>query len=48
MLVNWTKTASEIKSNISNTNLDKNKKKLFLNFDFSHANQTNKFFFIYC
>ena len=31
-------TASELKSNISNANLDKSK--LFLYFDTSHANQT--------
>ena len=36
--------ASELKSNVSNANLDKNKKKLFLYFDASHANQTNIFF----
>ena len=33
--------ASELKSNISNVNLNKSKKKLFLYFDNSHANQTN-------
>ena len=33
--------ASELKSNISNVNLNKIKKKLFLYFDNSHANQTN-------
>ena len=33
--------ASELESNISNANLNKNKKKLFLYFDNSHANQTN-------
>ena len=32
---------SELKSNISNTNLNKNKKRLFFNFNNSHANQTN-------
>ena len=32
---------SELKSHISNASLDKNKKKLFLYFDNSHANQTN-------
>ena len=32
---------SELKSNISNVNLNKNKKKLFLYFDNSHANQTS-------
>ena len=37
--------ASEVKSNISNANLDKNKKKLLLYFDTSHANQ-NKYFFL--
>ena len=36
--------ASELKSNIRNANLDKNKKKLFLNFDTSHVNLTNNFF----
>ena len=35
-------TVSELESNISNTNLDRNKKKLFLYFDTSHGNQTNK------
>ena len=35
--------ASELKSNISNANLDKIKKKLFLYFDTSHANQTSIF-----
>ena len=30
--------ASELKSNVSNTNLNKNKKKLFLYFDNSHGN----------
>ena len=34
--------ASELESNISNTNLDKNKKKLFLYFDTSHTNHANK------
>ena len=38
---------SELKANISNANLDKNKKKLFSYFDTSHANQTNNFFFSY-
>ena len=33
--------ASELKSNISNVNLNKSKKKLFVYFDNSHANQTN-------
>ena len=33
--------ASGLKSNISNANLNKNKKKLFLYFDNNHANQTN-------
>ena len=33
--------ASELKSNISNVNLDKSKKKLYLYFDNSHGNQTN-------
>ena len=33
--------ASELKPNISNVNLNKSKKKLFLYFDNSHANQTN-------
>ena len=37
--------ASEVKSNISNANLDKNKKKLLLYFDTSHANQ-NEYFFL--
>ena len=32
--------ASELKSNISNANLDRNKKKLFLYLDTNHANQT--------
>ena len=36
--------ASKLKSNISNENLDKNKKKLFLYFHTSYANQTNNFF----
>ena len=36
--------ASQLKSNTSNANLDKNKKKLFLYFDTSHVNQTNNFF----
>ena len=31
---------SELKSSINNANLDKNKKKLFLYFDNSHANQS--------
>ena len=35
-------TVSELESNISNTNFDRNKKKLFLYFDTSHGNQTNK------
>ena len=39
--------ASELKYNICNANLDKNKKKLFLYFDTSHANQTNIFFIHY-
>ena len=39
--------ASELKCNISNTNRDKNKKKLFLYFDTSHSNETNKHFFSY-
>ena len=34
-------TASEFKSNISNANFDKNKKRLYLYFDNGHANQTN-------
>ena len=34
-------TASGLKSNISNPNLNKNKKKLFLYFNNSHTNQTN-------
>ena len=38
---------SELKSNISNANLDKNKKKLFLYVDTNHANQT-KNFLIHC
>ena len=38
---------SELKSNINDTNLGKNKKKLFLYFDTSHGNQT-KFVFIHC
>ena len=33
--------ASELKSNVSNTNLHKNKQKLFLYFHNSHANQKN-------
>ena len=37
--------ASELKSNISNANLGKNKKELFLHFDTSHANQTKFFFY---
>ena len=32
---------SEFKSNISDVNLNNSKKKLFLYFDNSHANQTN-------
>ena len=39
--------ASELKANISNANLDKNKNKLFLYFGTSHANQTNKKYFSY-
>ena len=35
---------SELKSNISNVNLDRSKKKLFLYFDASHTNQSNNFF----
>ena len=35
-------TTSELESNISNTNLHKNKKKLFLYFDTSHTNHANK------
>ena len=38
--------ASELKSSISNANLDKNEK-LFLYLDASHANQTNNFL-IHC
>ena len=41
--------AYELKSNISNVNLNKSKKKLFFYFDKSHANQTNttkKIFFL--
>ena len=42
---------SELKSNISSVNLNKSKKKLFLYFDNSHANQTNTttkmWFFLY-
>ena len=34
-------SASKLKSNISNANLDKNKKKLFLYLDTSHPKQTN-------
>ena len=34
-------TASVLKSNISNVNLNKSKEKIFLYFDNSHANQTN-------
>ena len=34
-------SASELKSDISKENLKKSKKKLFLYFDNSHANQTN-------
>ena len=33
--------ASELKSNISNANLNKSKRKLFLYLDKSHTNQTN-------
>ena len=33
--------ASELKSNISNVNLNKSKKKLFSYFDNSHTNQIN-------
>ena len=44
--------AAQLKLNVSNTNLNKNKKKLFLHFDNSHANQTNTTkkmtFFIHC
>ena len=44
--------ASELKSNISNVNLNKSKKELFLYFENSQANQTNtpkKYdFFIHC
>ena len=36
--------ACELKSKISKSNLEKNKKKLFLYLDTSHANQTNKIF----
>ena len=32
---------SELKSNISNVNLNKSKKELFLYFDNSHANEAN-------
>ena len=42
--------ASELKSNISNVNLNKSRNKLFLYFDNSHANQTNtttKIIFLY-
>ena len=40
---------SEIKFNISNANLDKSKRKLFLYFDTIHANRTNIYiFFIHC
>ena len=41
---------SELKSNVSNVNLNKSKKKLFLHFDNSHTNQINttkKMIFIY-
>ena len=42
---------SKLKSNISNVSLNKSKKKLFLHFDNSHANQTNTtkkiWFFLY-
>ena len=37
--------ASELESNISNTNLDKNKKKLYLYFDTSDTSHANKNFF---
>ena len=37
--------ASELKSNISNSNLEKNEKKLSLYFNNSHPNQSNNFFF---
>ena len=37
--------ASELKSNISNANFDKNEKNLFLYFDTSHTNQTNESIF---
>ena len=44
--------ASELISNISNANLNKSKKELFLYFDNSHTNQTNTTkniaFFINC
>ena len=33
--------ASKLKSNISNANLNKNQKKLFLFLDYNHANETN-------
>ena len=33
--------ASELESNISNVNVNKSKKKLFLYFDNSYADQTN-------
>ena len=36
--------ASELESNISNTNLDKNKKKLYLYFDTSDTSHANNFF----
>ena len=36
--------ASELKSNISNTNLEKNERKLSLCFDNSYPNQINFFF----
>ena len=36
--------ASELKYNISNPNLNKNKKKLFLYFNNSHTNQTKDYF----
>ena len=39
---------SELKSNISNISLSKIKKKLFLYFDNSHANQTNATKKIWC
>ena len=43
--------ASELKSNISDVNLNESKKKLFFYFDNSHTNQTNTtmkiWFFLY-